>query len=154
MVVFQNLSILSICLASGCQKLFVFLSSAWPCQQPEENAYTVSYRPPELCTKSIDLTVSLTTLCDAWAAGLSIIETGSSMFFKAETQVKILDEIMAFAGEAKVQVRGPQTKRLKAAISKLHPDIRDPVSLLVRPSVQTRGTVTQCLSKRKPGVLL
>eukprot|EP00438_Fugacium_kawagutii_P016986 Skav202422 [mRNA] locus=scaffold1370:346656:350047:+ [translate_table: standard] len=38
-------------------------------------AYTLSYRPPELCVKDADMELLLTPLCDAWAAGITIIES-------------------------------------------------------------------------------
>ena len=114
----------------------------------KEQAFTLSYRPPELCMPFTDLREVLDELCDAWAAGFTVIETaGFGRFFTGESDVSIASQIQALAAEKASEIGGYQMKRLRQFFEGLHPGIRRAVDLVTHPNPRSRSTVKHALSK-------
>lgn len=105
--------------------------------------YSTAFRAPELSPdKRGDGSIMLSTLCDSWACGLTILECGLGRhFFQGNSTMNVISAVKDFAEELWLPSArlGVWARRLQEAMSFIYTPLRDPVLALIQPDFLRRA---------------
>lgn len=105
--------------------------------------YSTAFRAPELCPdQKGDGSIMLSPLCDSWACGLTILESGLGRhFFEGTSTMNVISNIKAFAEELWLPSArlGVWARRLQEAMSFIYAPLRDRVFALIQPDFLRRA---------------
>lgn len=118
-------------------KVTVSLSCLCPLQ---DILYSLPFRPPEFFHK-FDLATILSSRCDSWAAGVTLLEAGSGhRLFDGSGDLKVAKQIQDYVEECSTGINATMKKKLFFLLNSLDETLKKPICSLLKSSPENRAS--------------